>query len=116
VEVTGIHALDTALVWGGAMTVLADVVGTLWRALRFSVASNGSWTAGPARRNAPGCLGPGVLARLAGFEERLMRVEHELYLNSGQSLRDAVDRANSRLARLCSDLDDPEPPRQTRGQ
>lgn len=69
------------------------------------------WAGEEERAGVPGR--PGVLARLAGFEERLMRVEHELYPNSGQSLRDAVDRAHSRLARLCPDPDDPEPPQQT---
>ncbi|MGW7518082.1 hypothetical protein ACWGJ2_21095 [Streptomyces sp. NPDC054796] len=33
-------------------------------------------------------------------------MEHELYPNSGHSLRDAVDLANDRLARLCPDEPD----------
>ncbi|QKW10801.1 hypothetical protein HUT18_11450 [Streptomyces sp. NA04227] len=44
---------------------------------------------------------PGLLERVALIEERLSRVEHELYPNSGDSLRDAVDHANRQLARLC---------------
>ncbi|MFE4972646.1 hypothetical protein ACFRAR_11050 [Kitasatospora sp. NPDC056651] len=31
---TGIPALDTALVWGGAFTALAAVVALFWRVLR----------------------------------------------------------------------------------
>ncbi|MFE4972647.1 hypothetical protein ACFRAR_11055 [Kitasatospora sp. NPDC056651] len=46
---------------------------------------------------------PGLMERVGGIEDRLTRVEHELYPNSGESLRDAVDLANRRLARLCDD-------------
>jgi len=49
----------------------------------------------------------GVMERLAWFEDRLTRVEHELHPNSGQSLRDAVDRANLRLTRIYPDPDLP---------
>ncbi|WP_166631461.1 hypothetical protein [Streptomyces sp. GC420] len=51
----------------------------------------------------------GIEARVGGIEARLTCVEHDLYPNSGESLRDAVDLANSRLARLCPD-EEGEPP------
>jgi hypothetical protein len=44
-----------------------------------------------------------VTERLAVFEDRMCRVEHELHPNDGGSLRDAVDRANDRLSRICPD-------------
>lgn len=61
------------------------------------------WAGEEPRPGVPGR--PGVMERVSVIEDRLTRVEHELYPNSGQSLRDAVDLANQRLARLC-----PEPP------
>lgn len=47
------------------------------------------------------------MERVSAIEDRLTRVEHELYPNSGGSLRDAVDLANRRLARLCDPPTDP---------
>jgi hypothetical protein len=117
VEATGNHALDVVLMWGGVITALAGLAALLWRSVRASVRLArrvedfmDDWAGEPGR---PGVQPrPGVMERLAGFEERLTRVEHELYPNSGQSLRDAVDRANERLLRLCPDpdSDDPESP------
>ncbi|WP_245881648.1 hypothetical protein [Streptomyces milbemycinicus] len=106
--VTGIPALDTALVWGGAVSALAAVGTVVWRGLR-GVLHLGrrvnqfmdDWAGEEARPGVPGR--PGVMARVSAIEDRLQRVEHELYPNSGGSLRDAVDLANQRLARLCLD-------------
>ncbi|MEU8870418.1 hypothetical protein AB0D24_04495 [Streptomyces javensis] len=110
-EATGIPALDTALVWGGALSVLAGVGTVVWRgfrgALHFGRRVNefmDDWAGEEARPGVPGR--PGVMERVGAIEERLQRVEHELYPNSGGSLRDAVDLANERLARLCSDEDE----------
>ncbi|MEZ7005810.1 hypothetical protein [Streptomyces sp. AD55] len=109
-DATGIPALDTLLVWGGAITVLAGVVTVVWRAVRglahFARRVEqfmDDWAGQPARAGVP--VRPGVMERMAGMEERLGRVEHELYPNTGHSLRDAVDLANHRLARLCPDDD-----------
>lgn len=111
VDATGIPALDVALVWGGAVTILAGVGTVVWRAVRGMVRLAGrvddfmdDWAGEPARAGVPGR--PGVMERVSAIEERLQRVEHELYPNSGGSLRDAVDQANERLARLCPELDD----------
>ncbi len=104
VDRTGNPTLDVVLMWGGAITVLAGVIGLLWRATRASMRLAGrveefmdDWAGEPGR--------PGVMERVVGIEERLTRVEHELYPNSGGSLRGAVDMANERLSRLCPDAD-----------
>ncbi|WP_330352094.1 hypothetical protein [Streptomyces chartreusis] len=45
------------------------------------------------------------------MEERLRRVYHEVYPNGGDSLRDAVNQANERLAIICPDpCGQPAPP------
>lgn len=108
---TGIPALDTALVWGGAISVLTAVVTVAWRVIR-AMAHLGrrveefmdDWSGEGARPGVP--ARPGVMERVAGIEERLSRVEHELYPNSGESLRDAVDLANARLARLLPESEE----------
>ncbi|MER6976248.1 hypothetical protein ABT317_04155 [Streptomyces carpinensis] len=115
-DATGIPAVDTALVWGGAISVLGGVGTVAWRIVRASSHLGGraaqffdDWYGEEGRPGLP--ARPGVMERVAGIEDRLTRVEHELYPNSGGSLRDAVDLANSRLARLCPDnADQPESP------
>ncbi|UQA95589.1 hypothetical protein [Streptomyces halobius] len=118
---TGIPAVDVALVWGGVITVLASVTAVVWRGLRGTLRLArrveefmDDWAGEEERPGVPGR--PGVMARVSAIEDRLRRVEDELYPNSGGSLRDAVDLANQRLARLCPEPDEcgtpdlPEPP------
>lgn len=111
-EATGIPALDLALAWGGAITVLAGVGTVLWRVIRGALRLTrrveefmDDWAGEEERPGVPGR--PGVMERVSAIEDRLTRVEHELYPNSGGSLRDAVDLANRRLARLCDAPTDP---------
>lgn len=106
VEATGIPALDAVLVWGGAVSIIAGVGTVLWRGVRGAVRLArrvnhfmDDWTGEEERPGVP--ARPGVMERVSGIEARLHRVEHELYPNSGGSLRDAVDLANERLALLC---------------
>ncbi|MGW6391240.1 hypothetical protein ACWFR1_12225 [Streptomyces sp. NPDC055103] len=115
---TGIPALDTALVWGGVVSVLAGLLAVGWRGLRALLHLGrkfnnfmDDWAGEPERPGVP--ARPGVMERMSGMEERLTRFEHELYPNSGGSLRDAVDLANRRLSRLCPDEEEPgqAPPR-----
>ncbi|MFE7354898.1 hypothetical protein ACFU8Q_17285 [Streptomyces sp. NPDC057543] len=117
-EATGIPAVDTVLVWGGALSVLTAVVTVLWRISRGALHLGGrvaefmdDWSGEEERPGVPGR--PGVMERVSGIEARLSRVEHELYPNSGGSLRDAVDLANHRLARLCPDESESPPPPNT---
>jgi hypothetical protein len=90
-EATGIPALDAVIVWGGAATVIAGLAALGWRVIRgaLHLAQRvdqfiDDWAGEEAR--------PGVLERIGGIEDRLDRVEHELYPNHGASLRDVIDR------------------------
>ncbi|GGX37779.1 hypothetical protein [Streptomyces chryseus] len=115
---TGLPALDTVLVWGGAVTMLLALGTAAWRLMRGGVRIAkrvdyfiDDWYGEPGRPGIPDR--PGVMERIGGIEDRLTRVEHELYPNSGGSLRDAVDQANERLSRLCLDREESpslEPP------
>lgn len=120
-EATGIPTLDVVLAWGGAVTVLAAVGTVVWRGVRGALRLTrrvenfmDDWAGEVERPGVPGRAG--VMERVSAIEDRLTRVEHELYPNSGGSLRDAVDLANQRLARLCTEPDGgspsnpPEPP------
>ncbi|MEW2633328.1 hypothetical protein AB0903_17150 [Streptomyces sp. NPDC048389] len=111
---TGVPALDTLLVWGGAVTILAGAGTVAWRVVRGGIRLGhrvdhfiDDWYGEPSRPGIP--ARPGVLERVGAIEDRLGRVEHELYPNSGGSLRDAVDQANARLSRLCLDLEERPP-------
>ncbi|MET9322011.1 hypothetical protein ABZX75_17720 [Streptomyces sp. NPDC003038] len=105
---TGHPGMDTVLVWGGALTLLVGASTAVWRVVRGGLRLGrridlfiDDWYGEAERPGVP--ARPGVMARMSGIEQRLTRVEHELYPNSGGSLRDAVDLANERLARLCPD-------------
>ncbi|MFJ4627211.1 hypothetical protein [Streptomyces sp. NPDC088847] len=108
---TGIPALDAALVWGGAISVVGTLLTVVWRGVR-TLSRFGSragqflddWYGEEERAGVP--ARPGVMLRLAALEDGLDHLRHEVRPNSGTSLRDAVDLANRRLARMCPD---PEP-------
>ncbi|MGA5202830.1 hypothetical protein [Streptomyces variegatus] len=105
---TGIPALDAALVWGGAVSVLGTVGTVAWRVGRgvahFASRAGQFFDDWYGEEGRPG-VAPrsGVMVRLASLEDGLDHVRHEVRPNSGESLRDAVDLANERLARLCPD-------------
>jgi hypothetical protein len=112
---TGIPALDAALVWGGVISVLGTVGTVVWRAGRSVhrvVGRTGQflddWYGEDGRPGVP--ARPGVMMRLASLEDGLDHVRHEVRPNSGSSLRDAVDLANQRLARMCPDPEPNGPP------
>jgi hypothetical protein len=103
---TGVPALDAVLVWGGAITLLVGVGGTLWRVLRGVTHLTGragqfldDWYGEGERPGVP--PRPGVMQRLSHLEGLINSVQHEVKPNTGKSLRDAVDRANERLELLC---------------
>jgi hypothetical protein len=107
---TGIPAVDTVLVWGGAISILVGGGTALWRLIRaashlFRRTSQflDDWYGEEGRPGVP--ARPGVMERVSGMEERLGHVWHEVYPNNGSSLRGAVDQANERLALLCPDVD-----------
>ncbi|TFV33249.1 hypothetical protein E4K10_30985 [Streptomyces sp. T1317-0309] len=111
---TGNATLDSVLTVGGVLTALVGVVAAVWRVVRAGLRFfrrvelfMDDWYGEEDRPGVPGR--PGVLERMHSFDARLSRVEHELQPNSGQSLRDAVDLANQRLACLCPDPDHAEP-------
>ncbi|MFI2434615.1 hypothetical protein [Streptomyces sp. NPDC018693] len=115
---TGVPALDAVLVWGAAISLLVGGGTAVWRVVRaashlFNRTSQflDDWYGEEGRPGVP--ARPGVMERVAGMEERLGRVYHEVYPNGGDSLRDAVNQANARLALLCpADVDPcaPQPP------
>ncbi|MDX3360584.1 MULTISPECIES: hypothetical protein [Streptomyces] len=105
---TGIPALDAALVWGGAISILGTVGTVVWRAVRMvtHVTTRAGqflddWYGEGPRAGVP--ARPGVMLRLAALEDGMEHLRHEVRPNSGESLRDAVDLANDRLSRLCPD-------------
>jgi hypothetical protein len=117
---TGVPALDAALVWGGALSLLVGIGTAIWRVVRAVSHLTGrtgqfldDWYGEGERPGVP--ARPGVMERLSNVERYLRSVQHEVRPNSGASLRDAVDRANERLERLCPDVvgpcdQQPEPP------
>ncbi|MFF3029156.1 hypothetical protein [Microbacterium sp. NPDC057944] len=94
----------TVIAWGAAAALVWGVVRKVWPLLK-KLADFLDDVMGEEAR-------PGVPARL-GLMERVMRVEHELFPNSGKSLRDQtnrmeekLDRDNARIDELTGRLDE----------
>jgi len=80
----------TVVAWGGVLALTWGVVRKVWPLLKRLADFLDDVMGEPAR--------PGVPARL-GLMERVMRVEHELFPNSGKSLRDQTNRMEQKLDR-----------------
>ncbi|BAJ30497.1 MULTISPECIES: hypothetical protein [Kitasatospora] len=114
---TGIPLLDTVLLWGGVVTVLATLGVGGWKCGRvvLRLAARAEELADdcfgePARPGVPPRPAPGALERVAAIEARVAAIEHEVHPSDGGSLRDVVDLANRRLAQLCPAEADGDPP------
>ncbi|MEU1852955.1 hypothetical protein ABZ499_27730 [Streptomyces sp. NPDC019990] len=112
---TGNTAVDMVMLYGGAISLVAGLGTALWRVGRagmhlFRRASQffDDWYGEEPRPGVP--ARPGIMVRMAGMEERVGQVWHEVFPNGGGSLRDAIDQANERLATLCPADVDPCPP------
>jgi len=110
VGTTGNPLLDGILLWGSVAVALTGIVTVLWRVVRTAVklARRLEQVADDffGEEGRPGVPArPGLLERVTGMEDRLLRVEHEMHPNDGGSLRDAVDMANRQLWRLCRGTD-----------
>ncbi|MFE7659692.1 hypothetical protein [Streptomyces celluloflavus] len=91
-----LHAL---VLIGAAAAAASALIAGAWKGLRAlaSFVARGErffddWNGTEGR--------PGVIARLDCSEARLERIEHELFPNSGNSLRDGLDRVEAHLTRL----------------
>lgn len=80
----------TVIAWGGVLALAWGVVRKVWPLLKKLADFLDDVMGEPER--------PGVPARL-GLMERVMRVEHELFPNSGKSLRDQTNRMEEKLDR-----------------
>ncbi|QWF81127.1 hypothetical protein [Amycolatopsis sp. CA-230715] len=89
------------LIWGGVVVGGAGTLAGLWRVIRaFARVVRklshfaDDWFGQEARPGVP--ERPGVMARLESIEDYVRSVQHEVVPNSGASLRDAVDRIESK--------------------
>lgn len=109
-ESTGVPAVDAAVIWSVAAVAIAGAAALARRAVRGVRRIVGrlddfadDWSGVSARPGVP--ARPGVMARLERIEARLGGLEHELRPNSGHTLRDAVDRVDTRTRILAHDSD-----------
>lgn len=97
-------SLWTLAMWGVGIVMVWGLIKKVWPLLKKLSDFLDDVAGEPAR--------PGVAAR-AGLMERVQRIEHELFPNSGKSLRDQTDRMeellnndNERIGALSTQLED----------
>lgn len=85
------------IAWIGAALALIAAVGAAWKviskiakAVKSITHFADDWFGEDARPGVPARLG--VMSRLEGIQTDVGKIKHELWPNSGSSLRDAVDR------------------------
>jgi len=96
-------SLWTLAMWGVGIVMVWGLIKKVWPLLRKLGDFLDDVAGEPAR--------PGVAAR-AGLMERVQRIEHELFPNSGKSMRDQIDRMeellnndNERIGALSTQLE-----------
>ncbi len=97
--------METLLYWVGAITAILAAIfavrragGSMFRTGKKWDQFLEDWNGTPAR---PGRSAvPGVMERLVDLEKGLAKVRHEMFPNSGSSLRDSVDRVEEGLSAL----------------
>lgn len=88
--------------WLGALAILATAAVKLWPFFRRLGHFLDDWLGEPAR---PGIdARPGAMERLAAIEADLAEVHHEVFPNSGNSLRDRADQTRNVVRHLASQL------------
>lgn len=89
--------MEDFIYWAGGVLAVGGALAMIWRALVAGLRTGKKWDVfledwhgTPERPGRPAV--PGVMQRLVDLERELGTVRHELFPNSGLSLRDAVDR------------------------
>lgn len=82
----------------GALFALVKLGGGVFRTSKKWDDFLEDWHGTPARPGRPAV--PGVMQRLVELEDGLRTVSHEMFPNSGLSLRDAVNRAETDLREI----------------
>ena len=102
--------MTNVLYWAGAIVAVTGALFALSRTFS-SVRATGrrwddfldDWHGTPARPGRPKV--PGVMERLVDLETTVHTVKHELFPNSGASLRDSLDRLEKDVGKMRAPVD-----------
>lgn len=89
--------MEAFLYWAAGIVTVGGAAAMLWRMLTAGRSATRKWDMflddwhGTAARPGRPAI-PGVMQRLVDLEASLQEIRHEVFPNSGGSLRDAVDR------------------------
>ncbi len=93
------------LYWAAGIVTVGGALALIWRFITAGIKTGRKWDmfledwhGTEARPGRPAV--PGIMQRMVDLEEGLRLIRHEVFPNSGGSLRDAVDR----LERQATDL------------
>lgn len=106
--------MEQILYWAAAIAVIGGAGTMLWRAITAGLRTGRKWDmfledwhGTPERPGRPAV--PGVMERLVQLEQGLQEVRHEMFPNSGGSLRDVVDRLERQASDLVATIPSPRP-------
>lgn len=88
--------MEMVLYWAAGIVTVGGAFALLWRGVNALIRSGKKWDmfledwhGTEARPGRPAV--PGIMQRMVDLESGLMEIRHEVFPNSGGSLRDAVD-------------------------
>jgi hypothetical protein len=104
--------MDVLLYWAAGIVTVGGALALLWRMITAGIKTGKKWDlfledwhGTEARPGRPAV--PGIMQRMVDLEEGLRIIRHEVFPNSGGSLRDAVDRLEKQATELVATIPSP---------
>lgn len=101
--------MEVILYWAAGIVTVMGAGTMLWRLVTAGLRTGKKWDmflddwhGSEARPGRPAV--PGIMQRMVDLEEGLRTIRHEVFPNSGGSLRDAVDRLERQATDLVSQI------------
>lgn len=99
--------MEDILYWAAGIVTVGGALALLWKAITATLRTGRKWDmfledwhGTEARPGRPAV--PGIMQRMVDLEEGLRQIRHEVFPNSGGSLRDAVDRLERQASELVA--------------
>lgn len=99
--------MENILYWAAGIVTVGGAFALLWRMVSAGIRTGKKWDmfledwhGTEARPGRPAV--PGIMQRMVDLEAGLLEIRHEVFPNSGGSLRDVVDRLEKQATELVA--------------